>query len=392
MLFLVLLAQVLTLQQAWDLAFQGARWKALQQELSLREAEGMEGVFWANPQISYEAEEVRRGSFQEGLQTFRFSWEVPLSPTARYARKAWSFTREQNTLLAEAMKTSFRAEVARRFVQALAARKRRSLEQNRLKILDTLLAYTQRRLRAGRSHPAEVARLEAQRSRQMLVVQEAHVEVVQADLALQSFFAKPFTFDSLAIKVFLPTPSESLYASLQKALEQAPRARVLALEIRRQEALKKKAQWAFFPNPEIGGGPQRSPEGTAVTVEIGLSLPLFNRNQAERALREARFRQARFLHEVEVTTLRQQLAGAWEQYRHAWEHHKRLQEEILPALEEAYQAYETGYLRGRFDLTTLLDAQKELLEARLQALEVEIRAWEAWLLIYETLGQKEVWP
>lgn len=392
MLVWMLVVQTLTLEQAWNLALQGPQWKAMKEELALREAESMEGIFWENPSFALEVEEAPRTGFTQGLQTLRFSWALPLSPSTWFARKGLRLTREQNAWLEQAMMASFRAEVTRRFIAAHLARKRLKIEETRLAILDTLLEYTKRRLRKGRSHPAELARMKVRRDRQEVIIEEAHVAIVQADQELLELFPEGTAFDSLALTFTLPAPDDTLLTSLRERLARSPQIRSLETEIQRQKALERRAAWAVLPNPEIEGGPQRGPEGDFISLGLGFSIPLFERNQGERAFRKARLRQVQYEVQAVRIQLDRRLQAAWEAFRHAWTHRNRLRSSILPALEEAYRSYEQGYLRGRFDLTTLLDAQADLLEAHLQALEVEEKAWEAWLQIYEILGQKEVWP
>lgn len=392
LMWLMLVAQPLTLERAWELALEGPRWKAMREELALREAEVLEGAYWENPGMVLDVEEAPQGRLQDGLRSLRVSWALPLSPTTWYARRSVRLTRAQNRLLEEAMEVDLRAQVARAFVAAYVARERLALEQHRLAILDTLLAYTRRRLEKGRSHPAELARLQARRARQQVIVEEAHVDVVRADQELRSFFPEGMSFDSLAFTMELPLPRDSLQEAIRSVLYESPRLLALSREIDRQKALKGKADWAAVPNPELEGGPQRGPEGDFITIGLSLSLPVFERNQAERAFRRARLRQVQYAFAASKIQMERLIEAAWERFRHAWEHQRRLRTEILPSLETSFESYREGYMRGRFDLTTLLDVQDELLETHLQALDVEVRAWDAWLEIYETLGTKEVWP
>ncbi len=388
----MLVAQTLTFSQAWELALEGPRWKAFLEELAVREAEFREGIYWENPRVQYDVEEAPSWSRTvQGLQTVGISWEIPLSLRYRYARKGWEGARRQNRFLERAQRARFFGDVMGAYLEAFFSRERYTLEGERLEVLDTLLAYTRRRLAVGRSHPAELARLEAQRSRQTLILEEARVAVFRADRTLQAYFAQPVSWERVEAPPELPPPTDTLYRKLIQALERAPVLQAAREEIRLQETLQRAATWKALPVPEVGVGQQRSPEGQFVALEVGVSLPLFDRNQAERAVRKARVRQARWAYEtLRAQTLRQ-LEGAWEQYRHAWRHQRTLNDTILPSLERAYQGYLRGYRQGRFDLTTLLDVQEELLEAHEQLLEVKARAWEAWLEMYTILGE-EVWP
>ncbi len=392
MLMWLMLAQPLTLERAWELALEGPRWKAMREELALREAEVLEGAFWENPGVALEVEEAPEGRLRDGLQSLRVVWEIPLSPTTWFARKSVRLTRAQNRLLEETMEVDLRAAVARAFVKAHMARQRLAVEKSRLAILDTLLAYTRRRLQKGRSHPAELARMEARRARQKVILEETHVDVVQADQELLSFFPEGTAFDSIVFSLELPEPRDSLLEAVRAGLFRSPRLLVLSREIDRQKVLKRKVDWAAIPNPELEGGPQQGPEGNFFALGVRFPLPVFERNQAERAFRSARLRQVQYAYVASKIRMERLLEAAWERFRHAWEHRNRLRSTILPALEQSFASYREGYLRGRFDLTTLLDVQDELLETHLQALEVETRAWEAWLEIYEMLGTREVWP
>jgi cobalt-zinc-cadmium efflux system outer membrane protein len=61
--------------------------------------------------------------------------------------------------------------------------------------------------------------------------------------------------------------------------------------------------------------------------------------------------------------VQRELASAYETLASAYEATTTLQDEVLPAATEAFEATEEGYREGKFDLLTVLDAQRTLFEA-----------------------------
>ena len=64
-----------------------------------------------------------------------------------------------------------------------------------------------------------------------------------------------------------------------------------------------------------------------------------------------------------------QLATAYETLAAAYEAATTLRDEVLPAATETLAATEEGYREGKFDLLTVLDAQRTLFEATNQYLD-----------------------
>jgi cobalt-zinc-cadmium efflux system outer membrane protein len=126
-----------------------------------------------------------------------------------------------------------------------------------------------------------------------------------------------------------------------------------------------------IPNVDLAGGVRynHASNSTVATVEAGLALPLFNRNQGNILRAQAELAAAeREVQRVELW-LRQRLAAAFEEYANAKEQTAQYAAQILPNAKASLDLVIAGYRQGEFDYLKLLTAQRTYFQANLEYLE-----------------------
>ena len=173
-----------------------------------------------------------------------------------------------------------------------------------------------------------------------------------------------------------PRDVDTLHAQLVAASPelQAARARVsrARAQVRRQES-----QPAPNLEVQVGGTHDFSSGDPIANVQLGLPVPLFNRNQGNVDIARAECHRAMADLRRRELDLRNRAAAALRDYRQAENQVRAYRDEILPAAEENLELTEAGYERGEFDLLRALTARRSFFEANLALISSQVALREA---------------
>lgn len=329
--------------------------------------------------------------------------EVGIEPGAGEVRKLEATLKQRLEIAGE---RGSRLEAARRREETLEARSDRAhwsvrrrvrrlyrlgqIDRERVELEREILSFTDRlseiagdRVDAGEEGRAAllVGRAERAGARQRLVeAWRGYVRTLGSLGATIGWEASepPQPSGSLPEPRDIPPENELL----ERAIESDRKLRLLRARLEEVRAQEKVARREGWPNPMLGIGVERERIGTPnvsnkLRFLVGLPLPLWERNQGEVALAEARERivrqrienRKRVLHN-RITERRQEAAAA---HRQA----VIFEEEALPAIEEQFELLQEGFELGEMDVLEVMDARDRLLEARrnhLDALAEYVRA------------------
>lgn len=162
----------------------------------------------------------------------------------------------------------------------------------------------------------------------------------------------------------------------REALRQAQNSLQLAGEA------EARAEWAWLPTLELGGGLKRADNfdashGFGYALDVSLQIPIVDHGQTQRQLAAAQ----RSLAAARTQMLTRSIAGevqrALTTFRTAREELSRFEAETLGPLNALLAAAQSGYLEGERTIVELLDAQRaqiEVVERRLHLLGTAKRA------------------
>jgi cobalt-zinc-cadmium efflux system outer membrane protein len=132
-----------------------------------------------------------------------------------------------------------------------------------------------------------------------------------------------------------------------------------------------------IPNFEIGTAVKQDTETgfTVADVELGVPLPVFNRNQGNILRAQADLTSARNeVRRVELK-LRDRLAETYEQYVNARRRAETYAATILPNAQKSLDLTIAGYREGEFAYLTMLTAQRTYYDATLKYLSSLDALW-----------------
>jgi cobalt-zinc-cadmium efflux system outer membrane protein len=144
--------------------------------------------------------------------------------------------------------------------------------------------------------------------------------------------------------------------------------REIAIERRRTSVLR--AERTPTPTFSVGGVFDAPGEFTAgVSAGLGLTIPLFSRNQGEIAQSTATVSQLQAERESAFRTLEASLYGAWARLQALRKQADVYREKLVPTATDLEALAEESYRAGRSPVLTVLDAQRNLRDVRREYLQ-----------------------
>jgi cobalt-zinc-cadmium efflux system outer membrane protein len=277
------------------------------------------------------------------------------------------------------------------FYRAFASERRLEVAQDALALTERLVAAVRTQLAEGEisTLEANLAEIEAGRARgRVLSAQRAELgaafELKQL-LGLRPETAVRLVSDSLNTSRPLgeqASPSEDSLVAL--ALARRPDLAASEAAIRELERLSSLSRRSAFPNVRIGAVVERAESGGSADLgpAIGLSIPLFNRNQGLVDQRRALTEQARLNQRATELGIRNDVLESARAYRTASEEVAVFETTVVRPARANIELLETAYRAGKIALPTLLLLRNQLLDA-------EFGYWDAWLAQHEALIRLE---
>lgn len=288
-------------------------------------------------------------------------------------------------------------EVHAAFHRALVERERRGAAERLLRFQERLLDITRRRLQAGDVSPLAVRLAEGELSQARVSRIAAQQTYLHTQLALGGVAGWPSAHPpEPAGELDVPRDPPDHAALSEVAWAHQPRLQTLHSAQVEAAAWARAADRDAFPEPSLGlqitreGFPAGPPE-TQVLGVLSLPLPLFQRNQGERAATRARERIAG----AERAAFGAQLDYRIEQDRTAVltaaERVRTYGSEILPTFEENLRLIQRAFELGEIDILQVSVARERFLRIQTDALDAYVDYFQAVADLEASIGT-DLWP
>ena len=295
---------------------------------------------------------------------------------------------ESLALREEQSRADLLAEVARRFLDLVAAQAMADLAATDVAQREKAFEAAAQRVRAGGTPEsvrfaadAALARAMLQRDRQSTRAQAAGLRLAILWGSRQPDFERA-AGDILAIP---PTPS---LQALREMLEQSPELRLYADESRLREARVQLAQSARSADLEWRAGLRRLEEDGSWAGVVGVSMPLGAASRAEPGIRAARAELAALAleHESESLSLEATLVEAWVRLSSARAEVVAARDVLLPKFDQAERASERAFRAGALTHTEWAQVHWDAMETRRELLLAALEAHRALIEIQRLTG------
>jgi cobalt-zinc-cadmium efflux system outer membrane protein len=337
------------------------------------EVEGAERLLPHNPEVSVsaggrtDASTTRLGLGAELEQRFEIAGQrgtrIEAAERVREAARGES----------DAVRWELRAEVRARYYEVLSRRAQLAAAESLVTFAEAIETVMAKRIKAGEESPlaALVAGAEIAQARQALILAKSALRT--SELGLAETVGWPVTHP-LRVKGALPEPRPALSVAVltERALGRHPSRRWLELSVKAAEARVEAADRQAFPDPALAVSYSYEPEEAGTThVWLGtlrLPLPLWERNQVERARTRAELGIARTESLVFEQRLRARIAAAVARVNAAAERSQIYGVDILPALKVNLEKLRHAFDMGEIDVLELSQIRGRLLATNSDAL------------------------
>lgn len=335
-------------------------------EVRARSADAAQAGRRLNPSLGVELENfVGSGplsGFGQSETTFTLQQTFELGGKRRKRERAAQALAELGQAECQTLQRAVQLETATLFFEILAAQEVADLSTESANLAGQLEDTVSKRVEAGAAAPPELlrSRADAASLRAAAVSAQANVERKRFELAALWGSAAP-QFSSIIHQSdasdTVPIPLGDILSHPDIALAEADEA------ARRAE--QDAARSLGIPDLTVSGGLRRFEDTNDSAFVLGLSvpLPLFDKNRDAARASGLRADAARINAVATQARLQSRQEAAIVQIETTQTRLDLLEHEALPAARAAYDASVRGYAAGRFDLTTTLNARRELIEA-----------------------------
>ncbi len=256
--------------------------------------------------------------------------------------------------------------VTQAFIETLALQAQYALAKDTTALAKQNLALVQKRV--DQAAAAEAEKLRAKAALAMAGIEEtaALSALSSQKQALAAYWnADTPDFDSVSGNLFVFDTTAD-FPTLFARASASPAIAVFASEARLREADLQLAKSQSRPDLQWQIGVRQFSESSDTALAAGVTVPLFSgqRNSGKIQASAATLEIVRYQQAAATQALRVRLFAAWQQHQQAVNSVGQMQAKVLPALREALQQTQQGYVNGRYSYLDWMGAQQELLRAR----------------------------
>jgi cobalt-zinc-cadmium efflux system outer membrane protein len=334
-----------------------------------------------NPVVGYQGEEFAFRDFSNKAEHFFFVEQtVPLGGKLAKARRVFAREGEQAQALAEAQRLRVLNSVRVLYFEALGAQRLVDLRRNLARLSREAVDITRQLYNVGQADAPDQLEIEIE-------AQRAEIEQLRAQNEREQ------TWRSLAAMVGSPElPAARLAGNIEDGaaalddktlldamLRGSPEILSAQVAVERARAAFESARAQRVPDLFLRGGIGYSSEflesrtgatgrrtGPEANVQVGVSLPIFNRNQGGIAAAEAELAIAEREQQRLQLLLRQRFASSFGEYRNAVEMAERYRTQVIPRAERAYQMYLSNYQQMAAAYPQVIIAQRTLFQVEVE--------------------------
>ena len=340
----------------------------------IRAAEGrkLQSGLYPNPTVGYQGEQIRGGTQGGGEQGFFVSQDIVLGGKLGLSRRVFEQEKKQAEVEGEEQRLRVINSVRLFYYQALAAQEMVDLRRKLSQLAEDAVNTSHQLGNVGQADQPDVL--------------QAEVEDEQAELAVLATEQKQLrVWRSLAATVGQPVmplthlagnledlPEDSPDQWVQAMLQDSPAVKIAELGVLRAEASLARAKREPIPDLQLRGGLQqnREPDATKRPIglqgfaEVGVQLPVFNRNQGNVQASRADIERARREVERVQLVLRERAAALVQNYLTSRTMVEKYRSRMIPRAQKAYDLYVKSYGGMAAAYPQVLISQRTLFQLR----------------------------
>ncbi len=326
---------------------------------------------YPNPTVGYLGEEIRGGSFRGGEQGFFVQQDIVTAGKLGLNRNIFEQEKKQAETEAEEQKLRVITNVKMSYIQALAAQQTLELRHDLSKLAQDAVDTSHQLANVGQADTPDVleAEIEAQQADLAVTMAEQNQQRVWKELtAVVGNNKLPLMHLEGSLEDSQPVNAEDL---VDKIVNESPAVKIAELGVKKAEASLARAKREPIPDLQLRAGMQQNRELSETTgrpvglqgfADIGLQIPIFNRNQGNIATSKADLERAKREVDRVKLALRERAASVVQGYTYSQTAAARYKSQMIPRAQKAYEMYAKKYKEMAAAYPQVLIAQRTLME------------------------------
>ena len=363
--------KTITLEELQQMALQNSPTFA-QSAANIQAAEGRkkQSGLYPNPIVGYQGEQIRGGSFHGGEQGFFIQQDIVLGGKLGLNRKIFSQELKQAEAEGEEQKLRVVTNVRMSYIQALAAQQTLELRHNLSKLADDAVETSHQLANVGQADAPDVLESEVEAQQAQLAVIMAEQNRQRVWKALAAVVGNPRLPVMKLEGKLEDTPLVNADELVEKIVNESPAVRIAEISVKRAEAALAREKREPVPDLQLRGGMQQNGEllsngrgvGLQGFADVGVRIPIFNRNQGNIATANAEAERAKREVERVKLVMRERAATVVQNYTFSQSAVDRYKNQMIPRAQKAYEMYTKKYQDMAAAYPQVLIAQRTLMQ------------------------------
>jgi outer membrane protein, heavy metal efflux system len=307
---------------------------------------------YPNPTVGYQGEQIRGGTQGGGEQGFFVSQDIVLGGKLGLSRRVFEQEKKQAEAEGEEQRLRVINSVRLLYYQALAAQGMVDLRRKLSKLAEDAVNTSHQLGNVGQADQPDVLQAEVEGEQAELAVVAAEQKQLRVWRALAATVGKPeLPLTQLAGNLY-ELPDDNSDHWLQVILQDSPAVKIAQLGVLRAEASLARAKRERIPDLQLRGGLQQNRELDATTnrpiglqgfAEVGVQIPIFNRNQGNVQASRADVERAQQEVQRIQLVLRERAAALVQNYVTSRAAVEKYRDRMIPRAQKAYDLYLKSY-------------------------------------------------
>ena len=346
---------------------------------------------YPNPTVGYYGDEIRGGYSGGGKQGGYISQTIVTGGKLRAARRVAELTTREAETSGEVQRLRILNNVRMLFYQVLADQRLVDVRQNLAKLSADATQTSHQLANVGQADRPDVLQAEVEEQQVNVSLRVAQKNLQSSWRALAAVVGKPELPQARLEGDLEAIPDLNYEEWLATTLRDSPEVKLAAQTVERAEATLTQAKKVAIPDLQLYGNLSQnnqplmdnSPRITGVNggVQIGVQLPIFNRNQGNVAAAKAEIESST----QELARLKLQIArdiaSLFRDYESARDTARQYKTEMLPRAGQAYRLYQTNYQNMAAAYPQALISQRTLFQLEVDYVQALETVWQSSLSI-----------
>ena len=365
-----------------------------QAQANLRVAAGLakQAGFYPNPTVGYYGDEIRGGFTRGGKQGGFISQTIVTGGKLGAARRVAQLQAEEVETGGQVQRLRIVNNVRTLFYQVLAAQRLVEVRQNLAKLAGDATQTSYQLGNVGQADRPDILQAEVEQQQAVVSLRIAQQQLQASWRTLAAVVGKPGLPLARLEGDLDALPDLNYEEWVATTLRDSPEVKLAQQAVDRAEASLVQARKAVIPDLQVTGilvqtftplmetNPSRS-TGVQGGAQIGVQLPIFNRNQGNIAAAKAEIESAKQdLARVKLQ-LQRDLANMFRDYDSARVTVQQYKVEMLPRAQQAYKLYQTSYQNMAAAYPQVLISQRTMFQLEADYIQALENAWQSSLVI-----------